>query len=338
MHRLLSYGVISMNDHAHQLPSSEQELLDEVCEGRPRRVSPAPPIELVERFARDKPDATAVHYGGERLTYSELNRRANRLAHWLIARRMGRERRIVVRVEPSFDVVVVLLAILKTGAAYVPVDPAYPAAHLRAILDDTGAELMLETTRREAREATGTESFGLDELEDALGGFSGENLSHPVDTAATAYVFYTSGTTGAPKGVMASYANLASYIAAARERYDFTSADVMPAIARFGFSISLFELLTPLSAGGTLRILDRADVLDPAKLADILRTVTVFHAGPSLLRPVLDHIRARFDDVSAFDGVRHASSGGDLIAPELLEWAKDVFRNAQVFVIYGCSE
>ncbi|HPH69529.1 MAG TPA: AMP-binding protein, partial [Kofleriaceae bacterium] len=155
---------------------------------------------------------------------------------------------------------------------------------------------------------------------------------------ATAYVYFTSGTTGTPKGVMASYGNLQHYILVALARYDVSTHDVMPAIARFSFSISMFELMAPLAAGGTLVVLDRVHVMDMARLAPTLATVTFFHAGPSLLKKLLPYIEQHYADSTNFDGVRHASLGGDLIAPDLLETVKRLFRNAEVFVIYGCSE
>ncbi|HVW28133.1 MAG TPA: amino acid adenylation domain-containing protein [Polyangiaceae bacterium] len=327
-----------MNEHAHQLTSTERNFLDEVCEGHPRTKMPDDPHRLVEGHAAAAPDRVAVRHRDAELTFGALNRRANQLAHFLTARGIGPESRVVVRAEPSFDAVVALLAILKAGAAYVPLDPAYPAAHAQNILDDTRPALILASRRLPPELATDAETLVLDERSPSLVGFPEHDPVRDANAAATAYVYYTSGTTGKPKGVMASFANLACYVGAARERYAFVSDDVMPAVARFSFSISMFELLTALSAGGTLIVLDREHVLDPARLAETMREVTIFHMGPSLLRPLLDHIRSNYSDFSVFDRVRHASSGGDMIPPEVLEAAKEVFRRAEVFVIYGCSE
>src|SRR5258708_4433628 len=213
-----------MNDHAPQLTSAEQGFLDEVCEGHPRSRVPEPPHQLVERHATGTPDAVALRHGDRSLTFAELNARANRLSRFLTARGLGAESRAVVCVEPSVDAVVALLAILKAGASYVPLDPSYPPAHLRTILDDTQPELII-TTRRLSPELTGTvETLLLGEFATRLSTYGDDDLRRAVEPARTAYVYYTSGTTGKPKGVMASYANLASYVAAARERYGFTRA------------------------------------------------------------------------------------------------------------------
>lgn len=295
--------------------------------------------ESFELRASAAPTATAVRFENERLGYGELNARANQLARHLHLRGIGRDDRVVVSVEPSLDIAVALLAILKAGAVYVPLDPSYPAARIRAILKDTKPALVLTQSS-----LLRTLPFGVDatlELDTAaswLRELPPDNPGFPVDAQQTAYVFYTSGTTGVPKGVMASHANLASYIELARSRYGFNSSDMGPAIARFSFSISIFELLSPLAAGGTLLVLERAHIFDFARLAETLREVTFFHAGPSLLRNLLSYIKRHYADVNAFSRVRHASSGGDMVPVDILEALRDSFPNAEVFVIYGCSE
>ncbi len=112
---------------------------------------------------------------------------------------------------------------------------------------------------------------------------------------------------------------------------------MIPAIARFSFSISMFELMSPLTAGGTLVVLDRDHVMDPSRMARTLGDITLFHAGPSLLKHLLPYLD-RHHAGEAFANVRHASSGGDLIAPELLATLARIFEHAEIFVIYGSSE
>jgi amino acid adenylation domain-containing protein len=285
------------------------------------------------------PDAIAVRWREHSLSYAELNRRANQLAHHLAAQGVGANHPVIVCVEPGVEIAVALLAVLKAGAIYVPLDPAYPAARIRAILDDTNPKLVLSLSALIAKLGLGSSAtFAFDTNADVLDGLPGGNPNLPVDPAQTATIYYTSGTTGKPKGVMASQGNLRAYIRLAQERYAFTARDVMPAIARFSFSISMFELMSPLVAGGTLIVLDRDHVLDLDRLVRTLAEVTFFHAGPSLLKNVLAHIRKHYRNFRAFSGVRHASSGGDMIAPEILESLKEIFANAEVFVIYGCSE
>ncbi len=241
--------------------------------------------------------------------------------------------------EPSLDVAVVLLAVQKVGATFVPLEPTYPAARIRTILEDTMPTLVVTSASLAAKlPFEGHALFLVDDDIAKISALSSDDLGLPIDLERTAYVYYTSGTTGKPKGVMASYANLAHYILRSQERYAIARTDIMPAIARFSFSISMFELMSPLAAGGTLVVLERDHVLDPARMAKTFSEVTFFHAGPSLLRGVLAQIRKAHATFEAFEGVRHASSGGDMVPPELLESMKEIFSRAEVFVIYGSSE
>ena len=293
--------------------------------------------ELFELAASTAPAATALRFRDQRLSYAELNARTNQLARHLAARGVGAESRVVVCVEPGFEIIIALLAILKVGAVYVPLDPSFPPARIQIMLADTRPALVL--TQRALKLAWGRlEVLDLDAAHAELSRLADHDLDVGVEPTQTAYVYYTSGTTGTPKGILASQANLASYLGSARRRYEFRRSDVGVAIARFTFSISMFELLSPLTVGGTLIVLERAHVLDGARLAETLREVTFFHAGPSLLRGVLDYIQRHYADFSWFDRVRHASSGGDTVPVELLAGLREVFTKADIFVIYGCSE
>jgi amino acid adenylation domain-containing protein len=295
--------------------------------------------EVFELRASAAPAAIAVRFKSERLSYDELNARANQLAHQLRRLGIGRGSHVVVCVEPGFDIVVTLLAIFKAGAVYVPLDPSYPPARITAILDDTSPALVVTSSALALKLPFGARvALALDTAGSWLTELPAENPGLALEPQQTATIFYTSGTTGTPKGVMASQANVTSYLALAQARYGFGSTDIGPAIARFSFSISLFELLSPLVAGGTLLVLEREQILDLEALAETLRGVTFFHAGPSLLRSLLAYIKRHYDDPQAFATVRHASSGGDMVPVDVLEALREVFPQAELFVIYGCSE
>lgn len=311
-------------------------LHESACDGPVRPALGPLAHEQFERRVAVAPEASAVRFRDLTLSYAELNRRANRVAAELARRGIGAGDRVVVCVEPSLDIAVALLGVFKAGAVYVPLDPTYPAARVRAILEDTEPRAVL-TQEKLASKLPAPPALVL-QLEQLGPELSVENPRRPVAPSDTAYVFYTSGTTGKPKGVMGSYANLRHYAGVAVERYGIDEHDVMPAIARFGFSISLFELVSPLVAGATLLVLEREHVLDPARMARTLSEVTIFHAGPSLLRGLVAHVRDKYPSFEPFARVRHASSGGDTVPPELLESLKQIFANAEIFVIYGSSE
>jgi amino acid adenylation domain-containing protein len=325
------------------LRAPELRWLESVCDGPARPVAGDLAHALFEQQVARNPEAVAVRFLEQRLSYGELNRRANRLARFLTRKGIVEGRPVVVCVEPGFEIVIALLGILKAGAAYVPLDPSYPAARMRAILDDTRPELVV-TQRHLQSVLTFGESpvSSLEDIDTELARLAvvdaEQNPNAPISLEQTAYVYYTSGTTGTPKGVAGSQRNLLHYVKSAERRYGLSPSDTMPAIARFSFSISMFELLSPLVVGGTSLILERAHILEPARMARTLGEVTVFHAGPSLLRGLIAYIRRNYPDFTAFSRVRHASSGGDMVPPELLEALKEIFTNAEVFVIYGCSE
>jgi amino acid adenylation domain-containing protein len=319
------------------LRAEEQRWIESACDGSLRTLPPSFVHELIEQQAAAAPAAIAVRFREQSLTYGELNRRANQLARYLAQSKIGAGCRVLVCVEPAFDIVIALLGILKAGAVYVPLDPSYPPARIRAVLADTRPGLIITQDHLLARLPFGSEATlvldGLPADDDAL-----PAEAPVVEPSQIAYIYYTSGTTGSPKGIMASHANLLHYVRSAEQRYQIGQRDVMPAIARFSFSISLFELLSPLIAGGTLLLLEREHILDPARMAGTLAEVTIFHAGPSLLKGLLAYIRRHYPDSSAFSQVRHASSGGDMVPADLLEAMQVIFANAEIFVIYGSSE
>ncbi len=292
--------------------------------------------DLVAEHARRAPRATALRLGEEQLSYEELIGRAGALAQHLARRGVGSQDRVVVALEPSMEVVIALLGILAAGAVYVPLDPGYPRARVEAILADVDPALVVTSPPLVDRLPLSSRAVLTLEQVPASSTQAWPRL--PLRREQPAYVFYTSGTTGTPKGVVATHENLLHYLSSIRERYRLGRTDVVPSIARHSFSISLFELLAPLTAGASVLLLPREHVLQPAKLAAALEQVTFFHAGPSLLRTLLAYLRERPGGPARLTQVRHASTGGDMVPPDVLEGMKQTFPNAEVFVIYGASE
>jgi non-ribosomal peptide synthetase component F len=330
---LLSHLTTNLDALVYGLPlllAAEQRWLETVCDGPTRAVPDELVHELVELQAAAHRNAALLRFRDRSLTYGELNRRANQLARYLADRGVGAGCPVIVCVEPAFDIVLALLGILKAGAVYVPLDPSYPPARMRAILDETRPKLIITQSHLQARLDVGcAATLVIDAISGTLDALEGENPRTTIQPDQAAYVYYTSGTTGSPKGVVGNHANLLHYVHAAQQRYQIGSHDVMPAIARFGFSISMFELLSPLVAGGTLIILEREHILDPARMSGTLGEVTIFHAGPSLLKGLVAYIRRFHLDYAAFSRVRHASSGGDMVPAELLEALKEIFASAK---------
>lgn len=301
---------------------------------------PSTPIhQYIEAHAVQQPAAIALKFNTQSLTYAELNQRANQLAHYLIQQGVIGDDRIAVCVEPSLEIMVSLLAIFKAGATYVPLDPSHPADRLTAIVEDTQPRMLLTQAHLvPTLPAIADVTVCLDQDWSTMASLPTHNPDLPLNLDQTAYLVYTSGTTGKPKGVMASHRNLLNYILVAQQEFRFNRQDVMPAIARFTFSITMFELFSPLVAGGTLVVLEREHILDFKRMVETLQQVTVAHMSPSLLRKLLAYIQDSGIDVQTFAGLKHISSGGDMVSADLLETMRNVFPHSEIYVLYGSSE
>jgi amino acid adenylation domain-containing protein len=301
---------------------------------------PAEPVHRVfERLARERPRAPAVSFEGQSLTYGALDARSSQLAHHLRACGVTPGGAVAVCVVPSLDIAVAFLAIWKAGAVYVPLDPTHPEALIATILDEVRPGVVL--TQSKLRSLTNPErhaQFCFDTDAPLLAEQPATAPAVTVTLDDPAYVLYTSGTTGKPKGVDARHSNLAHYVHVARQKYGFRHDDAFCSLARYTFSISLFELVLPLCCGASVKLLARDDVLAPERLARTLDEVTVVHAGPSLLGNLFRYLRSSASQRQTFPRMRHASSGGDLVPPTVGEEMKRVFENAELFVIYGCTE
>jgi len=176
---------------------------------------------LIERQAASDPGRTAVVCGGQRLSYAELNARANRLAHYLRAQGVGADRLVGLCLYPSLDTAVAILAVLKAGGAYLPLDPVYPAERLAYMLEDSGATLVLcDHELPFTASAAGLRCVRLDRDAAAFASCPADNPSAVASAASLAYVIYTSGTTGKPKGVLVEHRSVANLARALRERLE----------------------------------------------------------------------------------------------------------------------
>lgn len=296
-------------------------------------------IALFENVVSTYPDRIAVSFGTSTLTYSELNKRANLLANWMIESGIGPEHRVGVCLKPGPEIIITLLAILKAGAVYLPINNEYPVARIQRIMDDaqpdltiSQADLIISLGEVLVRPLTLEQIQALDSSRNR------ENPKTAITDKNTAYIFYTSGTTGVPKGIPVHYQGLSYYIRSAQQQFGIGADDTVLTIAKYSFSISLFDLLTSITAGGTLKILPREEIMDFRSLVEALQQVTVVHIGPNLLKGLIHYIRRNYTSYEQFAGLRHVSSGGDFVPAELLENLKTIFANAEIYVIYGCTE
>jgi amino acid adenylation domain-containing protein len=295
--------------------------------------------QYIEEHSISQPEEIALKFKQSQCTYLQLHQQTNQLARYLNSLGVSNEDRVAVCLEPSLEITISLLGIFKVGGVYVPFDPSYPSERLANILAEIQPKVVITQTHLLPNlPVTSEHIFCVDKDWQKIQNLSKQSLEYEISPHQTAYIIYTSGTTGKPKGVMVSHSNLLHYILVAQKEYSFNAQDLMPAIARFTFSISLFELLSPLVAGGTLLILERDRILDFERMVQVLEQITVIHAGPSLLRSLLTYIEDKQISPQKFQSLRHVSTGGDMVPVDILERMKKVFRHAEIFVIYGCSE
>ena len=295
------------------------------------------PAGVLDRFAAQvaaTPDALALEAGDERLTYTELERRANRLAHRLRRSGVGPEVAVGLFAERSADLVAGLLAVWKAGGAYVPLDPGHPRARLAYLLEDSQVAVILAGGGTLEVLPPGAAPVVRLDAEDlaAESDLAPPGRPRPGDLA---YRIYTSGTTGLPKAVQVEHGNLASTLAAVQAAFGFGPLDRMPCIASSSFDIFLFELLGPLLAGGACVLLPLRPTLDLERLVDELGAATLLHAVPAVMRQVLETARRRG---AGAPRLRALFTGGDAVPADLLADLREAFPQAAVHELYGPTE
>lgn len=307
---LHAYSIVSAAEQEQQDRWGQGSLVSLVFNGDQSRLMP-PVYRTIEELAGQFPDHPATSAGEEGYTYGELNQAANRLARLLQALTVKPGDRIVTFLPRSIEMLRSILAIHKAGAVYVPVDPTFPKERIRVILAEVQPKLIVTQAPVHADLDTFEIPYiNLSTYGAILNTFPAENLDLTPTLDSPSHIFFTSGTTGKPKGVVATHRNLVQYLSSARDRYRFTAQDRFIAAARYTFSISFFELLLPLYVGAFVRIVPPSTVLDLKLLTQELENITVFHFGPSLLKLLLPYITEHYLDPQAFSHLRHVSSGG----------------------------
>jgi len=290
---------------------------------------------LIEQQAAECPNATALVFGTEVLSYVELNRRANRLAHRLIEEGVRPEVKVGVALERSTELVVGLLAILKAGGAYVPLDPEYPADRIAYMVEDSALALVLTQERLKERLPlqTGVPMLALDTLD-----LSSCRESNPVvalDGENLAYVIYTSGSTGKPKGAANRHGSLHNRLVWMQQAYKLGEADTVLQKTPFSFDVSVWEFFWPLMFGARLAVANPGDHREPALLARLIRTheVSTLHFVPSMLQAFLAH-----PGIEACTSLRRIVCSGEALPAEA---QNEVFRRlpqAALYNLYGPTE
>ncbi|HEV7508320.1 MAG TPA: amino acid adenylation domain-containing protein [Thermoanaerobaculia bacterium] len=307
-----------------------------------------PSASLAELFvdaARRDPKAVAVELEGERLSYGELDRRSNQLARHLVSRGAGRGAFVGLCLERSIDILVAILGVLKSGAAYVPLDPAYPRERLAFTLEDSGVALVLtQTALLEAFPAGLAPVVCLDAERERIGEENGDALAARPTEADLAYVIYTSGSTGRPKGVGVTHGNVARLLAATAGEYGFGPEDVWTLFHSYAFDVSVWEIWGALLYGGRLVVVPYWVSRSPEAFYELLARegVTVLCQTPSAFRQFIwadEVVHGRTEPQPALS-LRLVIFAGEALHPAVLApwFERHGDERPRLYNMYGITE
>lgn len=330
-------------DHGQHSLLSAEEVREQLqgLAGPHRELPDARAHELFERRAREHPDRVAAVHGERAWTYGELNARANRLAHALLERGLGPEDVVAVVTERDLDWLAATLAVFKAGGVYLPVEPHFPAGRIAAMLTRAECRLVL------------TESGGTENLDEALAAVPGAQKlpvetayaephpdtdpGLPIEPGRLAYIYFTSGSTGEPKGAMCEHAGLLNHLYAKIDDLGIGEGSVVAQTAPQCFDISLWQLLSALLTGGRTLLVGQDVITDVERFVDTLARgrVAVAQLVPSYLEVVVSYLEQR---PRALPDLRCVSVTGEALKRELTQRWFALQPGIRLLNAYGLTE
>ncbi|MGF6097401.1 amino acid adenylation domain-containing protein [Pseudomonas sp. 18175] len=284
---------------------------------------------LFEAQAARTPDALAVKAGGQQLTYAQLNAQANQLAHHLLSLGVQPDSRVAICVERSLEMVIGLYAILKAGAAYVPLDPAYPLERIAYMLEDSAPVVVL------AQGATRGLLGAVPVIDLEQPTWQHQPVHNPQVEALGAYVIYTSGSTGQPKGVINDHPGVVNRLLWMQDAYGLQPHDRVLQKTPFSFDVSVWEFFWPLFTGACLVMARPGGHKDPVYLCEVIEAeqITTLHFVPSMLDVFLAH-----GDVSQANGLVRVMCSGEALPGNLVRRFKQQLPDIGLYNLYGPTE
>ncbi|MBL4606563.1 MAG: amino acid adenylation domain-containing protein, partial [Pseudomonadales bacterium] len=326
-------------DSISMVPQAERDNLLKLANSEKRCPSPSHTlVQIFERHAEQNSHAVALRHENEQLSYQQLNQRANQMAHGLMNEGVQPGDLVGLSLERSLDVVVAMLAIMKTGAAYVPVDPQSPLKRTQMIFEDANIKALISHSSRKNNLPAIQNCLFIDELDwdkNAL-----ENVSYRGSVEDTAYVIYTSGTTGQPKGVIVTHRNVVRLFSETDNLFHFSERDVWTLFHSYGFDFSVWEIWGALLYGGKLVIVPHWVTRSPAQFSALLEEekVTVLNQTPAAFYS-LSKASLAGKTLPCFS-LRYVIFGGDALETQKIKpWVKKVGLNKpQLINMYGITE
>ncbi len=339
IHQVLKHPDIALNDISIVTNYERKQLLYTFNETTLDYPKDKYIIQYFEDIAKEKPHSPAIIFHHARLTYKQLNEKANSLAYELRKRGLKNNDIVGILVPRSFEMMIAILAVLKSGASYIPIDPDYPTERIHYMLENSKTSLLLSTPKLIEKG-----NYSLEYIDISLSNTpiynshkdNLENISNPKDLS---YIIYTSGSTGNPKGVMLNQQNLMNFyhamISSAKYLTDGKSHKVL-SITTVSFDIFLFETLMSLTCGLTLFITDYYEQKITSKLERLIREnkIDIIQTTPSIMRFHLDNL----NDMSSFSSLKYITLAGEPLPKILVNDLKKFYPNCTVYNGYGPSE
>ncbi|MGB7606716.1 MAG: amino acid adenylation domain-containing protein, partial [Lutisporaceae bacterium] len=283
--------------------------------------------QLFEEQVVRTPDKTAISFEEQSLSYGELNQKSNQVARKLREIGVKQDNTVAIMVDSSIEMIIAIMAVFKSGGAYVPIDPKYPTERIQYMLEDSKCNILLTQSQFKSTVQFPIEIISLDK-----GEFYNEDSSNleiinvPNDLA---YIIYTSGSTGIPKGVMVKHSNISAYVAAFKSEFAITSEDTFLQQATYCFDAFIEEVFPILSVGGKLVIVQKEKVLDINKLSEIVskNNINLISCSPLLLNEI--------NKAEQLKSIHTFISGGDVLKRE---YFNNLLEYARVYNTYGPTE
>ena len=288
--------------------------------------------DLLVLQAQKTPDATAVAFGEQSLTYGELHQRANQLAHHLQHQGIGTEHRVAIYLDRSLAMVVAILAVVKAGAAYVPLEPSYPPSRLQWMLKDADVSAVLSDQQLKLSPLP-KKAVSIDVSAGSQQPVT--ELQHTLNPENSIYVIYTSGSTGQPKGVVNTHQGLVNRLCWMQQAYGLNNEDRILQKTPLSFDVSVWELFWPLLNGATLVIAKPGGHKDSAYLVKTIRQqqITTLHFVPSMLAVFLEE-----PDISTCSSLQRVICSGETLSPALQKEFFAQLPNTELHNLYGPTE
>lgn len=293
-------------------------------------------VDLFEEQVEKTPDNIAVVFEDQQLTYRELNEKANQLARYLIKNGIKYKDIVALRIDKSLEMIIGILAIIKSGACYLPMNMAYPEDRVNYMLEDSSCKILL-TSEKSNTISLNINSINIDLDNNDIYCGNVDNITVVLSPEDLIYIIYTSGSTGKPKGAMLCHRNVVRLMKNDNYLFDFSEKDIWTMFHSVAFDFSVWEMYGALLYGGKLVLVPDNIAKDPKLFLDLLRKekVTILNQTPSYFYNLQD-VECNFDDKDLY--IRYIIFGGEALNPALIKIWNEKYPAAQLINMYGITE